>query len=197
MKINELLFERVVNAFDNHTKHKYADQVWDILQTSYNKLPGGFASASSVDELIADSGLWKLIKRGDKITAVGIYKDRFGRKSIASGTDGTAQGRNDYMMIKQEDVVFHRAWAEVSGAPKKIMIKLGAKPIPAKFANVLTGKKILEVDPDGFHYTRLIAGHPHEKIIYGTVNVTEELKELLSNSGIELHELPDNFIQTS
>jgi hypothetical protein len=46
--------------------------------------------------------------------------------------------------------------------------KMGAKPIPNTEAHQLTGKRILSLDDDGVHYTRLIAGHPHVKALYGT-----------------------------
>lgn len=193
MKINEILVERVINAFDNNNKEKYSQQVWDIMQLSYSNVPGGFGSASSVEELISKSGLWKMVIRSGKVTAVNIYKDQYGRKSIASGTDGSTQGKKDYMMLKNADVKYRRAWAEVSGVPEKIIARMGAKPIPNKFAELLTGKEILEYNDDGFHYTRMIAGHPHEKVIYGAIQITPELEEYLQKNNIQLHELPDNF----
>lgn len=196
MRINELLTERVHNAIGESSKLKYAPQVWEILQSSYSKLPGGFGTASSVEELIEKSGLWKIVVRDNNVTAVNIYKDTHGRKSIASGTDGTVQGKKDFMMLKDADIKYKRAWAEVSAAPERILSKLGAKPIPAKFASLLTGKEILEYNDDGFHYTRLIAGEPHEKVIYGVVNLNPELEQKLQNSGIDLNTLPDNFLKS-
>lgn len=196
MRINELLTERVHNAFDASSKLKYAPQVWEILQSSYAKLPGGFGTASSVEELIEKSGLWKIVVRNGSVTAVNIYRDMHGRKSIASGTDGTVQGKKDFMMLKDADIKYKRAWAEVSGAPERILSKLGAKPIPAKFAPLLTGKEILEYNNDGYHYTRLIAGDPHEKVIYGVINLDPELEQKLQSSGIDLKTLPDNFVKS-
>lgn len=193
MKINDILLERVYNAFTSTDKMKYADQVWAVLQQSYSKLRGGFGTASSLEELIEKSGLWKVVVRDGKVSAVNIYKDQHGRKSIASGTDGTPQGKKDFMMIKNEDVKFNRAWVEVSDAPEKILARMGAKPIPSKFAGPLTGKEILDYNSDGYHYTRLIAGEPHEKIIYGIVNLDPKLEEKLRNAGISTHELPGNI----
>ncbi len=191
MKASELLSERVVNAFTADQKNKYSQQVWDIMQKSYASI-GGFGTASSPEELIQYSGLWKIITRDGKITAVNVYRDQHGRKSIASGTDGSPQGKKDYLMVKSEDVKFNRAWAEVSGAPEKILARSGAKAIPAKFAPVLTQKEILSYNPDGIHYTRLIAGHPHEKAMYGVIKVTPELIDSLRSHGIELHDLPNS-----
>lgn len=192
MKAAELLIEHVVNAFTPEQKNKFVQQVWDIMQKSYASI-GGFGTASSPEELIQTSGLWKIITRNGNITAVNIYRDQHGRKSIASGTDGSPQGKKDYLMIKNEDVKFNRAWAEVSGAPEKILMRSGAKAIPAKFAPILTQKEILSYNPDGVHYTRLIAGHPHEKAMYGVINVTPDLEDSLRAQGIELSELPKNL----
>ena len=103
MRSTDFLLERILNITDATTKQQYADVVWDVLQQSY-KNAGGFKSAASVDELISKSGLWKLVTRQGKVTAVFIHRDQLGRKSIASGTNGTKQGLADYKMVRQEDV---------------------------------------------------------------------------------------------
>jgi hypothetical protein len=193
MLIQEILSERVINAFDTAKKQAYAAQVWDILQQSYSSIPGGFGSVASIEELIAKSGLWKMVSRGGAISAVNVYRDQYGRKSIASGQDGTRQGKRDYRMLKNDDVKLRRAWAEVSGGPEKMLARMGATAIPARYASMLTGKQILEFNDDGMHYTRLIAGEPHEKVMYGMVTVTPELVQLLTDAGIGLRELPDTF----
>lgn len=190
MKLEEILVERVVNAFDAADKKKYATQVWDMLQVAYG---GDFRSAANKEELIDDSGLWKLVFRAGKLTAVNVYKDSHGRKSIASATDKTTQGKRDYIMMKNDDVKFERAWGEVSGAPEAIMKKSGLKPVPNKFAHALTGKEILSLNDDGFHYTRMIGGHPEEKIIYGAPQLDDKLKAKLKDAGISLKELPTNI----
>lgn len=189
MRASQIITEKVVNLVDRQQKSKYAGQVWELLQQAYSSI-GGFGSASDVDQLIDDSGMWKLVTRDGKITAVNIYKDKHGRKTIAIATDGTPQGKSDYRMLNSEDVRTGRAWAEVSGAPEHIMAKAGAKPVPSKYAQFLTKKDILSYNQDGYHYTRMIAGHPHEKAIYGVVNLSAEDRAELRNQGIELHDLP-------
>lgn len=194
MRLNQIIVERVVNAFSPADKQKYADRVWNMLQVAYKDI-GGFGSAANVEELVDTPGLWKMVMRDGNITAINIYRDSQGRKSIASATDGSIQGKKDYKMLKSDDVRLQRAWAEVSGAPEAILRKSGAMPVPNKFAQLLTGKQILDLNPDGYHYTRMIAGHPHEKIIYGAVRLTPEMVEKLLASGIKLHEFPKNFIR--
>jgi hypothetical protein len=206
MRYHEFLIERVVNLHSTDEKMAYADQVWDMLQRSYKKI-GGFKSAGSPEELANDSGYWKLVRRGDKITALGVYKKSPKTKNfklIASATEtelnpetgeykATPQGLKDYNMVKTADIKTKRSWAEVSGPAEKVMIRSGAIPISSKYAEFLTGKKILDYNPDGNHYTRLIQGEPHEKIIMGFVNLSPEGKKELIQRGFDINELPPNI----
>lgn len=206
MRYHEFLIERVVNLQSTAEKLSYADQVWDMLQRSYKKI-GGFKSANSPEELANEPGYWKLVRRGEKITALGVYKkvpktQNF--KMIASATEtelnpetgeyrATTQGLKDYNMVKSADIKTNRSWAEVSGPAEKIMIRSGAKPIDNKYAEFLTGKKVLELNSDGYHYTRLIQGEPHEKLIIGFINLSPEGKDELIQRGFNLKELPPNI----
>ncbi len=192
MKISHILTEHFVNLITPAEKAPFKDQVWDILQTAYAGI-GGFKGAENAEELASTPGLWKLSRRNGKIVTVAVYKDVHGRKSIASGTDGSIEGRRDFHNIKNADLNMKRMWVEASGAIEHILKKSNAKTIPNRFAGILTGKEILNLNPDGVHYTRLIAGHPYEKIIFGTVDASPELQQLLIKHGFPLHELPDNI----
>lgn len=185
---------------------QYADKVWDMLTRSYKKI-GGFKSANSPEELANELGYWKLVRRGDRITAVAIYKKSpktNNYKIIATATEteenpetgmykATPQGLKDYYMVKGEDIKTGRAWAEVSDASEKLMIRLGAKPISNQYAETLTGKKILKLDPDGYHYTRLIQGHPHKKVIVGFVSLSQDGIDDIKKRGVDLKDLPSNI----
>lgn len=183
------LFERVVNAFDNETKERFAEPVWFMLQKGYAS-SGGFKSSPNIQHLINDTGLWKIVFRDGRITAVTLYKDMYGRKAIAGATDTSVQGRKDFSMLNRDDFRLGRAWTEASGVPERLLQKMGAKPIPAKFARILTGKNIIEINPDGIHYTRMIGGEPHEKAIYGMVNLSGHEVQRLLDQGIQMHEIP-------
>lgn len=193
MKSTDFLTERILNLHDTAAKQQLGPQIWDLLQLSYSKVPGGFGTADSLEELIGKTGLWKVVTRDGIVTAANIYRDQFGRKSVAAGTNGTKQGIKDYFMVQGDDKKLGRAWAEVSGKPEAFMQKSGATPIPAKFAPMLTKKEIIEYNPDGVHYTRMIGGEPHEKVIYGAVKLTKDDATQLVNAGIELHTLPKNI----
>lgn len=206
MRYREFLIERVLNLHTPEEKMPYAEEVWDMLQRSYKKI-GGFKSAASLEELVNEPGYWKIVRRGDKITAVNIYKKSPKTKTFkviasATATDfdpekdrykATAQGLSDYEMIKKGDIKMKRSWAEVSGPAEILMKRGGAAPIPNKYAEFLTGKKIVDLSPDGNHYTRLIHGEPHEKIIYGFVKLSDQGREELLAKGIDLKDLPPNI----
>lgn len=184
----------------------YGPQVWDILNRSYEKL-GGFKSATDLETLINEPGYWKLVVRHGKITALGIYKkvhntDNF--KVIASATEtekgpdgvyrATKRGLTDYNMIKADDLLMKRSWAEVSGPAERLMTRQGALPISSRYAEFLIDKKIIDYSQDGYHYTRLIQGEPHEKAIMGFVKLSAESRDNIISAGISLEELPENVI---
>lgn len=165
IKLQHIISESFINAFTPEEKEKYGKEVWDILQKSYASI-GGFHSANNIEELIRDSYLWKMNRKNGKIVAVRIYKDKHGRKSIAAGTDGSEEGKKALFMTMRDDVKLGRSWGEVSGKMEGILIKkFNAQPVPNKYAEKILGKKIMKLNPDGYHYTRLIGGHPHEKVI--------------------------------
>jgi hypothetical protein len=125
-----------------------------------------------------------LVIRDGLVSAVNIYKNKFGLKCIGMGTDGTPQGKLDYYMLIKDDIRLNRMWSEVSGAPEHIMKKLGALPVPNKYAEFLTEHIILQLDDDGYHYVRLIRGIPYRKIIYGKPSITS--KDKSDNINIEV-----------
>ena len=98
MLVEQIIQEKYINAVGNDSKNleiknRYKDQVWDILQKSYAYIGGIRGSGfGSPDEMVEKIPMWKLGVRGDKVHAVVLYKDKGGRKSVAIGTDGSAEG---------------------------------------------------------------------------------------------------------
>ncbi len=169
------LCERYVNVFSPELPN-YIDEIWDILQKTYSKIEGGFATASSKEELMRKVFLAKLVRRGNRIVAVKLYKDRHGRKRIAGGSDGTSQGKLDFYKLIEEDLKLRRAGVEASGPLEHVLLKLGAVPIPNSYVEKLTGHVPISLNSDGFHHTRLIQGHPHEKIILAYAGFEGQIK---------------------
>lgn len=165
------LNEHFVTVFDHDDKMKYVDEVWDMLEQSYSKIGG---THSSKDEILEDGMMWKLVRRNGKIDAAIIYKQKLGRKAILAGCDGTPQGKQDLFSIIREDAKMEdrHAWVEVSGAPEYLYKKYGHVPIPNEVAEEILakmGKKIDQLNPDGYHYTRKIGGDSYEKLMMGTL----------------------------
>jgi len=194
MKIKEILQERILNLTSPAEKQKYVDIVWDMLQKSYANV-GGFLSAADKQTLIDTTSLWKLVRRNkNEITAVNLYRDQFGKKTMASGTNGTRQGLIDYRTLKNDDARLKRSWCEASGPVEKMLDKTpGMNPIPNKYAAYLTGKEILSLNDDGYHYTRMIMGEPHQKKLYGSLKINSNSLQTLEKFGLKLEDLPENF----
>lgn len=163
------LKEAYVNLWTSEKKKEYSKLIWTMIQKAYEYC-GGFKGAKDEQDLIDDSSLWKLVRKGGKVVAFAIYKDKNGRKCLGVGTDGSKEGKEALFKILQEDIKMNRAWSEVSGAAEHLIIKFGSIPIPNKYAEQILKKPILNLNQDGFHYTREIGGEPVEKMIVGKVN---------------------------
>lgn len=185
MKIRELiefrneyiLTEKVLspgfNPNHNHYKERYRDQIYQILKRSYEKI-GGYgglgtgtdAEHHSIHHDISTMNM-KMTRRNENITAVTLYKNQFGRKSIAAGTNGTKQGKEDLVKHMAEDNTQARAWAEVSDAPEHINRKTGTPEIPYHVARQIVGKPDMERVGDTNRYERSIGGNLKAKIAMG------------------------------
>ena len=176
----EYIFEKYVTVFngDKANLEKYGKQVWEILKKCYAYLEGGLLYGNTWDEFNKnymnnpEIRMWKLIRRGDKITACVIYKgDKGGRKNVAMGYDQTEQGKKDLLAICKEDykLAEREAWAEVSSKAFCSAVKNGALLIPNYLAAKVLGKNENEIEKkdDGYFYTRKINGKKHTKCIIG------------------------------
>jgi hypothetical protein len=172
----DLLVERVLSIGINPDHEKFRDQyrgqIHDMIRDSYKKIDGyaghspGSSEESKAIHSDISSSLIKATVRNGKVTSVNMYKKQFGRKSIASGTDGTEQGKKDFLKNKLEDHEQKRAWGEVSKAPEHIAKKMGVPVIPVEKMRKLTGKELEPVGDEG-HYKRKIGSEYHTKIGVG------------------------------
>lgn len=118
------LEERFVNALpkDEELKDKYKNEVWNILQKSYKAIGGikgsGFGSPDDMKKL----PMWKMARKNGKIVAVVIYKDKNGRKVVASGTDGSMKGKK--AIINMMSAGIRRSYGEKSKASLGLAMKL-------------------------------------------------------------------------
>lgn len=181
-----LLTETYINVFDEKSKRKYIDDVWDILQSSYAKIGGIHGSGfSSKQDMIDNMPFWKLARVGGKIVAVAIYKDKKGRKRVAAGTDGSREGKTAFADIASSDLSQGRSYSELSG-PSLVFVKKRYKGdlqkhlIKPQDVEAILGTKIeypvgdqdaevlLHPELKDYFYTREIGGGSHTKLMLGT-----------------------------
>lgn len=177
LTFSEFLQEHVLsiglNPEHEQYREQYRNQIHDLIRNSYQFIGGykGIQSGSQ-DESNAihddiSKSMIKAITRNGEVTAVNLYSSKFGRKSIASATDGTSQGKEDFLKNKLEDHTQERAWGEVSGAVEHISKKLGIPNVPATQASELLGKEV-DIDPNSeYHYSRKIGDKVYTKTIVG------------------------------
>ncbi len=167
-EIQSLILERFVNLFKKEDIEPYIEDIWNIMQRTYEPI-GGFKTANSPEELLNKISFAKLVRKNDKIVAAALYKDKYGRKAIAKGSDGSIDGIKSIKQIYKEDVKMDRSWGEFSGKAESLLLKYGGVPIPNDMVEDILGKEIESKDKDGFHYTRMINGEPIRKIMIGNV----------------------------
>ena len=186
------LFECIVNehfvtCFEPADMAQWLDQVWDMLNAAYSYAGG--VKGITKDQLIPESDLWKLVRRGQKITAAVLYTmKRGGRKACYMASDGSDQGKDDLSMIISEDARMkdRDAWQEVSGRAIKYFLRRGHLPVPNTVAQkILSDKPFDELKDDGWFYTRKIGGEPPTKIMVSRSRGVEAPEEVI-NQIIEL-----------
>ena len=156
------------NLFKKEELKEYADEVWKIIQTTYDRI-GGSAGIKTKEDLIEESNFWKLVLRGGEVTAVVIYKMSEGkRKGVVGGHDGTIQGKKDFFALMKEDITQVRkgAYLEASETLEEMLETLGMPKVPIERVPNILRKKISPSE-DGYHYKRLIGDVEHEKILLG------------------------------
>jgi hypothetical protein len=179
----QYITERILSIGFNPEHERFREQhrqdIHDILQRSYKAVEGGYGGLGSGTEEeskaihndISNLNI-KATRRDGKITAVNLYKDQYGRKSVATGHDGTIEGKSDWKRVASEDIhqTDRHVWGEVSGGSEIAKKRLGAQEIPFEKMGRLTGKKLDRVG-DSNRYVRDIGGEPHEKVGIGNPKI--------------------------
>lgn len=114
----QYLEERFVNLLhDDPRKHDYAHEVHGLLQKSYSKI-GGIHGSGFRDphDMVKNIPMWKLKKKEGKIVSAVLYKDKAGRKSVATASDGTDEGKKGVAEIYRDDLKHGRSYGERSSA---------------------------------------------------------------------------------
>ena len=149
-----------------------ADDVFAILQEAYREVKGGL-HFSSPDELVLKTSAWRVIYFHSTIVGVVIYKAKRGLKMVAlalsSHINSSIKRHAKTMLSYLFKLTFANTWMEVSESAERFIIRNGGERylIPNTIASKLTGKDVLSLCDDGYHYTREINGIIKTKIIVG------------------------------
>ena len=172
----QLLTERILNITSNEDKQKYGEQVYAILQKSYEKIGGLKGSGfTSVEDMINNIPFWKIVKKGDDVVAVHMYKDKSGRKMVACGSDMSKQGRDITKRFLLDDILRDRAYMEVSGRVltyiKSILTDEEFKKyaIPAEKVKEVFANKQIEIVSEYEYKRQLGSGDEEVKVMFGTL----------------------------
>lgn len=120
------LDERFINLFtrDIEKRREYADEVWDILQKSYASV-GGIKGSGFKDkeDMINNLPFWKLATKNGEVVAVGMFKDKNGRKRVAVGAKRAPGAKEKVVDMMLSDLKMKRSWGEVSGPSWGFLMK--------------------------------------------------------------------------
>jgi hypothetical protein len=162
---------------EHEKRKKHYNEIFNVIQDSYKKVEGGYGGLGSGsenerkaihDDITHPNHAIKATRRDGKIVHVSIYKKTpYGRKSIASGTDSSDQGKKDLKVNMRQDHEMKKrnAYGEVSGAPEHIKRKMGVPVVDTRHVEKILGKKIKIQDKE--RYSRMLGGHPHVKTLMG------------------------------
>ena len=177
--IKYILDESYKNIFDEPTMEKYKQEVWDVLQYSYAKIGGIKGSGfNSPDDMIKNFPMWKLNIQNGKVVFVALYKNKFGRKMCAFGTDGSEAGKRICREFLKEEIKSGRSWGEISGPALAVCQKhysdlLNANLIAPETVKKMLGDSVNIIDDktysrklgNGDEETKLAFGKPGNKIV--------------------------------
>lgn len=144
MKFKTYLNEGFVNLInDDPKKEDYVDAVWDMIQTSYAKIGGIKSNGFQSKEAMMQLPFWKVGTVKGKPVAVTIYKDKNGRKSVASATDGSEEGKARIKdMMKNE---LKRSYGEKSKAALGTALKVTPPDVIKQF--LIPPAEVAKMDP--------------------------------------------------
>lgn len=180
------LAEHVITMLPHHTelRKKHVGEIHAMLTKSYEKVGGIAGSGLETPEAMSRSiPLIKAVRKNGKIVAASLYKDKAGRKAVASATDSTELGKQGLNRIKDDDFKMKRSWAEQSGPMLSFVRKTvdirphlihpkdvqGLMPDDQIHYPVPADDPEVQRHPDlaDHFYRRVIGGKMHTKIAFG------------------------------
>lgn len=135
---------------DEPKKSQYIDAVWDMIQKSYEPIGGIKTNGFQTKEAMMKLPFWKVGTVNGKPVAVTIYKDKGGRKSVASATDGSAEGKKYIKNMMAAEL--SRSYGEKSKAALGTTLKVVPPDVikqflilPSEVAKLSKGDEIIPI----------------------------------------------------
>ncbi len=174
LKNNPLLEELPKDQWvdlDKQETEKFADDIFDLINTAYASIGGNlnYNSASDVTGAEGDSD-YEVIDIDDdpEIDAVIVSKKKeAGNKIAAMGHDGSSIAKSKTINKQVNLLKTPGNYIEVSGKIKDILLAKGVSVVTDKATiEKVMGKKAMDIQDDG-SYTRYISGKETHKILLG------------------------------
>ncbi|MBU1668194.1 hypothetical protein KKC13_07215 [bacterium] len=149
-----------------------ADEVFTMLQNAYKNVQGGL-HFSCADELVSNTAVWKVIYYQENIVGVVVYKAKRGLKMVALALshqlNRPLKEHTKTMLSYLFKITFNNTWMEVSESAERFIVANGGAKyfISNSHAQKLTGKEIVMLCDDGYHYKRVINGVLKTKVMVG------------------------------
>ena len=175
LKNNPLLQEEFPKdkwvGLDDKEKVKYANDIFDLINTAYAPIGGNINYKSAADVLGAEGDAdYEVINIDDdpEPDALSAYKKQpAGNKLAAIGHDGSPQAKSKIINHYADLLKKKGYYLEVSGKLKDILLTKGAPVVtdPEIIKKVLKGKEV-KMNDDGT-YERYLAGELRTKTLLG------------------------------
>lgn len=104
---------------DQSSKETFLEQVWSILESSYQGVPGGLHFASPA-ELIATTDEWHLIINNQQVLALTLHKYKRGLKLVALAKARTPNARP--ALTQLVNYALRHGWMELSGKAESFVM---------------------------------------------------------------------------
>lgn len=152
---------------------KYAVQAqsWDVLQSTYLRVPGGLHFESE-QSLVDKTSRWDVVMDDGKLVALVVYKNKSGLKISAFAYNRAFREHGKAALRQLLTGCLHYSWVEVSDHAEPFVLEQcrgQALRIGNQHAPQLLQSDI-ECDRDGFHYFRTIQSQSKRKLMVGSPN---------------------------
>lgn len=167
--LKPLILEKYKNLFDRNEKLLYVEELYNMLQKSYESIGGIKGKGFSSPQDIADNiPIIKMVIKKSEIICAIFYKDKDGRKAVALTTNGTREGSNELKIILEQE--FRRSYMEVSHMTLRFIKVHFPKLLEQyKIPNNLNLKIFDDIIPiDDYYYKRKIGDQYITKLAIGT-----------------------------